>query len=77
MEQVSEQAIELTAEPIALIENANPCFAERRVESRRRGFCTGTCFMWASSKERIQSTSMPWSTPVVIIHSASCTPAGS
>lgn len=36
-QQVAEQAIALTPEQVALIEKANPCFAERHVESSRPG----------------------------------------
>lgn len=36
-EQVSQNQIELTAEQVALIEKANPCFRERHVESSRPG----------------------------------------
>lgn len=36
-EQVSQSQIELTAEQVALIEKANPCFRERHVESSRPG----------------------------------------
>lgn len=36
-QQVAEQALELTAEQIAQIEKANPCFRERHVESSRPG----------------------------------------
>jgi hypothetical protein len=36
-EQVAQQAIELSAEQVAQIEKANPCFRERHVESSRPG----------------------------------------
>ena len=35
--QVAQQAIELSAEPVAQLEKANPCFRERHVESSRPG----------------------------------------
>jgi len=36
-ERAASEPIELTAEQVALIEKANPCFRERHVESRRPG----------------------------------------
>jgi transposase InsO family protein len=46
-EQAAQEAIELTAEQIALIEKANPCFRERHVESSRPGelLCQDTFYV--------------------------------
>lgn len=46
-EQAAEEAIELTAQQIALIEKANPCFRERHVESSRPGelLCQDTFYV--------------------------------
>lgn len=46
-EQAAQQAIELSAEQVAQIEKANPCFRERHVESTRPGelLCADTFYV--------------------------------
>lgn len=46
-EQVAQQAIELSAEQVAQLEKANPCFRERHVESSRPGelLCADTFYV--------------------------------
>ena len=73
-EQAAGHQIDLTAEQIAAIEKANPCFRERHVESSRPGeLLAQDTFYVARSRASARCTSRPWWTPMAPTPSGTCT----
>jgi hypothetical protein len=76
--QALQQEIELTAEQVALIEKANPCFRERHVESSRPGELLSQDTFYVGNLKGIGKLYCTrWSTPTGATPSATCTPASS
>lgn len=75
-ERVASEPIELSPEQVTAIEEANPCFRERHVESNAPGeLLAQATFLVGSFKGGATSTCIPWSIPLARMLVASSRPA--